>query len=480
MPSVTPVSDTFQKTSKRLTVYVGGVNFRLSLVQRATPHLRFGGITGMTSDLKIFGHSTDRSNDRRKLVRSLVVISMTALPVLAACSSSSSGGAAPKSTGSASTSGSSPIVIGGIIDATSFPGASEGFEARITAANKDGGIDGRQIKYIGSLDDGASTSTDLTDVQTQISKNHVAVVAPVISDGFDTASSTFAANNKTPFLGWGFLPDYCNNPWGWGFNGCLVSTDTYNTSLLQPIIKASGGDASSLRVALINNNNTAGSTDAKLFGGLWKKLGAQIVYNTQTLPPTGVTNYSSYVSAIMAAKPSIVEFNTTFAENIALAAALRGAGYKGKGLDFQTYVPGLLQSQKSVGAALEGEYVNTQVPPQEANQPATEQISTDLAAIGQPTTISLGNEVGYFTADVLVQMLKATAAAGAPMTGAGIESVVNGGFTYKGELAGGVGPNTFPASEAEAVPCAALLQVHNNAYKVVEPFDCYENLKVGS
>jgi hypothetical protein len=100
-----------------------------------------------------------------------------------------------------------------------------------------------------------------------------------------------------------------------------------------------------------------------------------------------------------------------------------------------------------------------------------------MAAIHQPQTLSIGTQWGYWSADVLIQMLQATIKAGRPLTGAGIEATVNSGFTYKGTLAGGVGPNAFPKSENSAVPCAALVRVSGTTYKVAQPFACYANLK---
>jgi hypothetical protein len=75
-------------------------------------------------------------------------------------------------------------------------------------------------------------------------------------------------------------------------------------------------------------------------------------------------------------------------------------------------------------------------------------------------------------------MLQNAAKEGRPLTGAGLEAMVNGGYTYSGALPGGIGPNTFTQSENAAVPCAALVQVVGTEYKVVQPMSCYDNIKV--
>ena len=129
----------------------------------------------------------------------------------------------------------------------------------------------------------------------------------------------------------------------------------------------------------------------------------------------------------MKTKPNLVILGVIFSQAIAMAGALKAAGYTGAIQDFQTYFPGLL-SQANVAAALEGEYINSQIPPQEAQTPAIKQLEKDLVAIGKTTTISLGEQVGYWTGDLFVQMLQATAKAGNPLTGDGIQKTVNAGF----------------------------------------------------
>lgn len=191
-----------------------------------------------------------------------------------------------------------------------------------------------------------------------------------------------------------------------------------------------------------------------------------------------MTDYSSYVSALVASHPNLVNLGAAFAQTVAIKAALRAAGFTGGTMDSYLYVPGLLASQPSVASAAQGEYVYVQFPPQEEQSPAVKQLSKDLVAIGQSATISEGDAIGYWSADVLIQMLQATAKAGNPLTGAGLERTVNAGFTYKGTLAGGIGSATFPHAEGYPVPCAALMQVNGTAYKVAVPFACYKDIKV--
>jgi ABC-type branched-subunit amino acid transport system substrate-binding protein len=371
----------------------------------------------------------------------------------------------------------SPIIIGGVASATDFPGTNFGFEARIARLNKAGGVNGHPVQFVGNLDDGGSSSTNLTDVQQLVLKDHVVAIVPVASVGLLASSAAFLAAHKTPFIGWGFLSTYCNNKWGWGFNGCLEPAGIYNLSLLDPLIKAAGISPKQVRFGDIENNNASGISAANLYANLVKILGGTTVYNSYSLPFSGITDYSSYVSALLATHPNVVNLGAAFGQTVAIRAALTAAGFKGATMDSYLYVPGLLASQPSVDAAVQGEYVYVQFPPQEEQSPAVKQLSKDLVAVGQSPTISEGDAIGYWSADVLVQILQATAKAGRPLTGAGLERTVNAGFTYKGTLAGGIGAAVFPHAEGYPVPCAALVQIKGTAYKVAEPFACYKDIK---
>jgi ABC-type branched-subunit amino acid transport system substrate-binding protein len=395
----------------------------------------------------------------------------------AATGTSAPAGSAPGSTASAATgaSGSGDIVIGGVVQNSQFPDTATGFQARITRANAEGGIGGHMIKFIGAQDDNGTAATDQQVVQGLILNDHVVAIAPVTTIGLSPASTDFATQNKIPMLGWSFLPNMCGNPGVYGFNGCLVNQKVLNSSLMDPIISALGGDASKIRLAIQANSNQVGASANNLYASILQKRGGTTVYNEQNMPASGSFDYTPYVQAILKSKANLVINGIVFSEAIAFAAALKAGGYTGAIQDFQTYFPGLL-SQANVSSALEGEYIDAQIPPQESQTPAIKQLEKDLVAIGKPSAISLGDQIGYWTGDLLVQMLKATAAAGQPLTGAGIEQTVNAGFSYTPTLDGGVGAQKFPDAENNPTPCASLIQVKNKQYVVAVPFKCYENL----
>ncbi len=417
--------------------------------------------------------------------RTLVIGAAVIALVLAGCGSSSKtkaasatsapSGASPGSTAASGAAASGDLVIGGIVQASQFPDTATGFQARIARANAEGGIKGHMIKFIGAQDDNGTAGTDQQIVQSLILNDHVVAIAPVTTVGLSPASTDFAAQNRVPLVGWSFLPNMCGNPWVYGFNGCLVNQKILNSSLMDPVIHALGGDASKIRLAIQANSNQVGASANNLYASILQKRGGTTVYNEQNMPASGSFDYTPYVQAIIKSKANLVINGIIFSEAIAFAAALKAGGYTGAVQDFQTYFPGLL-SQSNVASALDGEYIDAQIPPQESQTPAIKQLEKDLVAIGKPSTISLGDQIGYWSGDVLVEMLKATAASGRPLTGDGIQQTVNAGFSYTPALSGGVGAEKFPDAENTPTPCASLLRVNNKQYTVAVPFKCYENL----
>jgi ABC-type branched-subunit amino acid transport system substrate-binding protein len=359
-----------------------------------------------------------------------------------------------------------------VADTAGNPGVAQGFAARVAEANRNGGIDGRQIKFLGVSDDGQSPSQNETIVQNLALKDHVFAVAPVASDWFQTQSSSLLQHNNTPYAGYGANPGFCGTPWGIPVNGCLISTKYLNGSLVDPMIKASGKPASALKVAVIGQNNAASQAGDALFKALFAARGASVVFEQAAIPVSPNIDYSPYVQALLSAKPNLGVIDCSFSCAVGLSAALKGAGYNGLLYNLVTYLPGGLSSQPSVAAAIDGSYVESQFPVQESDSPAIKHIQADLAAIHDSTSIQFGTSVGYWSADVLIAALKATAAKG-PLSPAALEQTIASGFDYRPALAGSIGAETFPEDLQRPVPCATVVKVTGSSYQSVVPFSCY-------
>jgi hypothetical protein len=128
-------------------------------------------------------------------------------------------------------------------------------------------------------------------------------------------------------------------------------------------------------------------------------------------------------------------------------------------------------------------YVLDDFPSNQNATPAVKQEISDLKSIGAPPNLSSGPSIGYWSAIVLEEMLKATlkSEGGNPnlVTGASLDKMVNKGFTYTDSLAGGVGTEYFPGgAEAGPTGCNTVLKTVGTNFKQITPFRCLGALNV--
>jgi ABC-type branched-subunit amino acid transport system substrate-binding protein len=274
------------------------------------------------------------------------------------------------------------------------------------------------------------------------------------------------------------MPGFCGKEsWGYGFNGCLsgyafdklkavsVPGAKLNSSLLDPVAEFVKKDADKMSVVYFNSDDDSGKAGDLQYAALFKN-----VLQKEFVPTQGVTDYTQYVNIVKNKNPDAVMLSTDFATAIKLKAAIIAGGYKGIVYDYTTYVPGLLESSKDTAAALEGGYSNTQFPPSEEGKPATKQIADDLVAIGKPAFVTQGGSIGYWSTDLMIQMLHAIKG---DITPDNFRKAAEAGFTYK-PLEGGIGEIKYPDGHFNPAPCAGIVQVKGGKYVSVVPFKCYK------
>jgi ABC-type branched-subunit amino acid transport system substrate-binding protein len=418
----------------------------------------------------------------RLRIRLAVGLSAVALLTAACGSTTSSSGTGPSasaasasatgsaSAGSAATGSSTgPIVVGGLQDGN-FAGIDTGFKARVARFNGQGGIDGRKIQFVGQLNDGDSLANDLSNTQTLVLKDHVFAVAPVADEVLNPASVQLLTQNTTPYLGWGLSPAFCGNNWGFPIAGCEATPSYQSTLALIQAAQAIGKPVKGLKVAVIGTDNSGGKAGTDGIIATNKIMGADVVYGQAPVPQNGTTDYAPYVQAIMAGNPDMVELVVAFQASVALSVALRQAGYKGALWNPGAYVPGLLASQPQLAQALTGSLVVADFPPSEQNSPAALQMESDLKAIGASPVFSLGEAIGWWSAEVLIQMLQATAAKG-PLTQANFGKVINAGWTIKG-MPGGISQLSFPRDHIKSTGCYGTLIAEGTHYVLKSPYVC--------
>ncbi len=394
----------------------------------------------------------------------------------------------PKGTGLTRGITSNSITIGCVFTAPDYSGYEAGLQARFAVANKKG-IFGRKINMLPCKDDTAGVQADVSEVQQLVNQNQVFGIVSLTANILP-GSTNFLNTNQVPYYGWGFNPGFCGNRWGFGWNGCLTqvllptSNPLHNVvqgNLSDAIIQASGMKPSQVRFAVQSQNTPSGISGQGLYVPLFKAIGAKVVYAEANLPvsATGV-DFPPYVQAIMATNPNIVYISTTFADVGGLSAALKAGGYKGIIMDYVTYSPGLLSAAPQLAAALQGEYVNTQVVPQE--QTGSAWVASELAALkanGSPAFLTLGASVGYAEANELVEQLQAV---GKNLNTKTFDTIVNGGkfMSYKSVGTGGPGKLLWPAAHFLAADCATIVKVAGTVYNVVNPFKCYQSYNLKS
>jgi ABC-type branched-subunit amino acid transport system substrate-binding protein len=415
---------------------------------------------------------------------------MGASVALTACSSSDNKGN-DNSSGGSSASAASSIKVEGVLALTSksggYPGADLGAKARFAAANAAGGVNGHKIEWLGAKDDGEDGSRNLQLVRQAVLNDKAAAIIS-LGQGLLPASSDFLNREKVPYLGWGFMPGFCSKdkPYGFGFNGCIVppGAETVNTSTAGPLLdelKKKG--LTNPTVAIVSDDVGSNATGSKLIHGAFQHLGAKVVYDKADVPASGNVNYAPYVQAVLTSNggkaPDAVVFNGLFATEAGMSGGLLAAGYKGALMNYLAYVPGLLDSQPALAQAFAGSYVTTQIPPVESGGPAIDQMKKDFAAIGaDPSKITLGAALTYWSADVYLSMVKAV---GKDVSGANFDKVVNGGWTYSSQYnPAPLGPVTYPKDHEEPAPCAAMVQISGTKYNAISPMTCYENIPLSS
>jgi branched-chain amino acid transport system substrate-binding protein len=405
---------------------------------------------------------------------------------------SSCGDSSSKASGTASTSTPStvtnsaatgcdsskpPILVGGVGQLQNFAGFEDGINARVGRENTSC-IQGRKIKLVAALDDAGDPQKNLDAVKNLV-ENQKATVVIEASTVLLAGSSDYLAAKKVPFFGWGFLPGFCGkDAWGYGFNGCLsgyaldvskavsVPGAKLNGSLSAPMAEVVKKPADQYTVAIYVTDNDAGKFADIQYSALWSK--SQIL-DKQFTPGQGVVDYTQYYNKVKQLNPDVVVVSLEFAEAVKFKAGLAAFGYKGVAVDYTAYVPGLLDSSKDTAAALEGSYSNTQFPPQEEGRAATTAFAKDLVAIGKPAFVTQGGSIGYWSADLMIQMLKAIKG---DITGDSFRAMAEGGFTYS-PPDGGPGPISYPAGHYNPAPCSALVKVTGGKYVSAVPFKCY-------
>jgi branched-chain amino acid transport system substrate-binding protein len=427
-----------------------------------------------------------------KWARAIALVAMIAIAAAACGDDDDDAGTAGTTTagsGSATTAGGDgggcddskeALKIGGVAQVGNFSGIEEGAKARIEKANETC-VQGHKLEWVGMRDD-ASDSQKNIDALRDLVENEGVFAVIATSANLTTPSTNYLAEKKVPYFGWGFMPGFCGaDSWGYGFNGCLsgfaldalgaleLEGAQLNGSLTGPNAELLQKDLDEYTLVVLNSGDEAGALGDAQYSALW---GSDQLLAKESVPVQGVTDFTQYVNLIKQHNPDVVVVSVDFATAIKLKAAIIQSGYEGAVVDYVTYIPGLLDSSADTAAALEGGYSNSQFPASEDGGQATKDIAAALEAIGEAPFVTQGASIGWWSTDVMIQMLEDI---DGDITPDSFRTLAESGWEYE-PVEGGIGPISYPDGHTNPAPCAGLVKVEGGKYVSAVEFQCYELL----
>jgi hypothetical protein len=152
-----------------------------------------------------------------------------------------------------------------------------------------------------------------------------------------------------------------------------------------------------------------------------------------------------------------------------LAPALAAAGYEGKQISAVGYDPRLTQLP-----ALNDTYVQfTWLPFEAADNPTVARMTADIQQYGDGAALSLLSAMGWISADMLIEGLKAT---GADLTVDNLLATMNSpDFQYGDGIFSG--QTTWPENHFYGAPCAQITHLLDGKYSNVVPLVCGNPVK---
>jgi ABC-type branched-subunit amino acid transport system substrate-binding protein len=123
------------------------------------------------------------------------------------------------------------IKIGGIVALTNPTGqtygdAVDGLLAYIKGVNDAGGVCGRQLKYVTTIDDQTAVSRNLLGARSLVEEQKVFAVAPIVTQNF--GGGQYLADSGTPTFGWNINPEWSLGENLFGEKGSFVCFTGYN------------------------------------------------------------------------------------------------------------------------------------------------------------------------------------------------------------------------------------------------------------
>jgi ABC-type branched-subunit amino acid transport system substrate-binding protein len=356
------------------------------------------------------------------------------------------------------------IKVGGLGYTYLYGGADIGAKARFQRANDAGGVNGRTIEYLGFDDDGADPTADANAAKKLVEQDGVFAVVPAVTP--DLSASAYLVQQQVPYFGWALSSNFCGNRYAFGFTGCPVPKNSTSNAWPLLVSKALPNGATGRAVAIVAENTPSGQYDVAALSAAATNVKFRVAYAKTPLGVPATPDYDAVAKEVVTSNngniPDVVFVLGGPSNVFGMQQALSANGFLGVFTNQIQYAPDLVAP--AVNAT-----VFTQTAPSEtaANNPAMQQLVTDVQKVAPGTPIDQSVVAGYWSADLF---LAAVQKAGKKLTPAALVKAANKKFTY--EVENTVGPTTFPAAHSLPTPCGALVASNGTAYAVKVPYTC--------
>src|SRR5579883_1536977 len=264
-------------------------------------------------------------------------------------------------TASSASAAASPITVGFISDLTgvassTFADSAGGIRARFDLQNAHGGVNGHKLRLIVE-DDQSSPTTYLTAAEDLVSNKHAQIV--VSDSSFTYGGARYLNQQGIPVIGAGF------DGTEWTTYDNMFSWLVLEDSPIKGVYYSDNGNGRLLKSVGVTKLAGLGygigfsspeSIRATFAGAA--PLGVRNCYENLSVPFGGV-DFTADVLQIKNAGCNGVVGSFVDASDIALATALKQAGFTGKQLYYTGYDQNVLSSPSAV-AALDGDYILSQ------------------------------------------------------------------------------------------------------------------------
>jgi hypothetical protein len=228
------------------------------------------------------------------------------------------------------------------------------------------------------------------------------------------------------------------------------------------------GDTGTLTAEYIAEDNDASRAGIHTVSQAFSGYGIQTAAADSTVPPAPavVSDWTPYVQRALTSNhggpPSVVVTLMPTNATLPFDTALKQAGYKG--MIWETdYSPDPVTTKNSAGFSAGLNWASGEMAALGDTNMAT--MKQQLAAAGQ-NSVGAFQEVGWFSADMFVDILKAV---GPNLTAQRFQQVASH-FTYS--IPGVVGPTVYPTGFASGSPCGELMTDTGTTWKVIVPYSC--------